>query len=257
MLKPGSTTELLRPPNETNTHDSRTSQNQPRQHNTVSNTVSCCAGSILATAVHYILPFVVLLSNWFVISICAFSGGRTPESSTPTAVTRILQYFLVSDYKHSSPSLNSNQSYCYTHSLGQPSPQDGMIPFNSSTPRLVQRLFISGPTAFLVPVLSDDNCPAELVYETLVQNPPYYYEYTPYTHPISTALPSGLPFPTSHPLRPSATRPQSGASVVRTLLGLAQTQPPPPATPGVLARNSTLLRFRTAGKTLTALHSAS
>ena len=82
------------------------------------------------------------------------------------------------------------------------------------------------------------------VYETLVNNPPYYYEYKPYTHPISTSLPSGLPFPTSHPLRVSATRPQSEASVVRTLLGLAQTQPLPPATLGMLARKSTLLRFR-------------
>ena len=143
------------------------------------------------------------------------------------------------------------------HSLGQPSPQDGTIPFNASTPRLVQRLFIFGPTASLAPVLSEENCPAELVYKTLVQNPPYYYEYTPSTHPISTSLPSGLPFPTSHPLRPSATRPQSEASVVRTLLGLAQTQPLPPAALGVLARNFTLLRFSTACKTLTALHSAS
>ena len=138
----------------------------------------------------------MFLSNWFFISICAFLGGRIPESSTPPAVTRFLQYFLVSDYKHSSPPFNSDQSYCYTHSLGQPSPQDGTIPFNSSTPRLVQRLFISGPTASLVPVLSEDNCPAELVDETLVQNPPYYYEYTPYMHPISTSLPSGLPVPT-------------------------------------------------------------
>ena len=149
----------------------------------------------------------MFLSNWFFISICAFLRGRIPESSTPTAVTLFLQYFLVSDYIHSSPSLNSDQSYCYTQSLGQPRPQDGTIPFNSSTPRPVQRLFISGPTASLVPILSEDNCPAELIYEALVQNLPYYYEYTIYTHPISTSLPSGLPFPTSHPLRPSATRP--------------------------------------------------
>ena len=114
-----------------------------------------------------IILFVVFLSNWFFISICAFLGGRIPESSTPPAVTRFLQYFLVSDDKHSSPSLNSDQSYCYTHGLGQPSPQDGTIPFNSSTPRLVQRPFISGLTASLVPVLSEDNCPADLVYETL------------------------------------------------------------------------------------------
>ena len=85
-----------------------------------------------------IFHFVVFISNWFFIRVCDFLGGRNPESSTPTAVTRFLQYFLVSDYKHSSPSLNSDQSYCYTHSLGQPSPQDGTIPFNSSTPRLVQ-----------------------------------------------------------------------------------------------------------------------
>ena len=98
-----------------------------------------------------------------------------------------------------------------------------MVQYHSTPPPrgLSKRLFIYGPTAFLVPVLSEDNCPAELVYETLVQNSPYYFEYTPCTHPISTSLPSGLPVPTSHPLRPSATRPQSEASAVRTLLGLA------------------------------------
>ena len=159
------------------------------------------------------MTFAVFLSNWFFISIRAFWGGRIPKSSKPTAVTRFLQYFFVSDDKHHSPSLKSDQSYCYTHSLGQPSPQDGTRPFNSSTPRLVQRLFISGPSASLVPVLSEDNCRAELVYETLVQNPPYYYENTPCTHPISTSLSSGLPDPTPHSLRPSTTRPQSGASV--------------------------------------------
>ena len=73
----------------------------------------------------------MFLSNWFFISICAFLGGRIPESSTPPAVTCFLQDFLVSDYKLSSLSLNSDQSYCCTHSLGQPSPQDGTIPFNS------------------------------------------------------------------------------------------------------------------------------
>ena len=150
-----------------------------------------------------------------------FWDGEFPSLVRPLQSPVFLQYFLVSDYKHSSPSLNSDQSYCYTHSLGQHSPQDGTIPFNSSTPGLVQRVFISGPTASLVPVFSEDNCSAELVYETLVQNSPYYFEYTPCTHPISTSLPSGLPVPTSHPLRPSATRPQSEASAVRTLLGLA------------------------------------
>ena len=119
-----------------------------------------------------------------------------------------------------------------------------------------KRLFIYGPTAFLVPVLSEDNCLAELVYDTLVKNPPYYDEYTPYTHPISNFFPPGLPAPTSHPLRPHAMRPQSGSSVVQTLLGLAQTQPLTPGTIGVLARNSTLLRVPTDSKTLTALYSA-
>ena len=184
----------------------------------------------------------MFLSKGFFISICAFLGGRILEPSTPPAVTRFLRYFLVSDSKHSSPSLNSDQSYYYTHSFGQPSPQDGTIPFNSSTPRLVQRLFICGPTASLVPVLSEDKCPAELVYKTLVQNRPYYYEYTPYTHPISTSL----PWITLSDITPPAaigTRPQSKASVMRTLLGLAQTQPLPPAKLGVLARMSTLLPF--------------
>ena len=44
-------------------------------------------------------------------------------SSAPPAVTRFLQYFLVSDYKHSSFSLNSNQSYCYTQSRTAESPR--------------------------------------------------------------------------------------------------------------------------------------
>ena len=176
-----------------------------------------------------------------------FWDGEFPSLVRPLQSPVFLQYFLVSDYKHSSPSLNPDQSYCYTHSLGQPSPQDGTIPFNSSTPRLVQAT-IYGPAAFLVPVLSEDNSPAELVYETLVQNPPYYYENTPCTHPISTSLSSGLPDPTPHSLRPSTTRPQSGASVVQTLLGLGQTQLLPPASLGALARNATVLRVPTDGR---------
>ena len=61
-----------------------------------------------------------------------------------------------------------------------------MVQYHSTPPPrgLSKRLFIYGPTAFLVPVLSEDNCPAELVYETLVQYPQHYYEYTPFMHPI-------------------------------------------------------------------------
>ena len=50
-----------------------------------------------------------------------------------------------------------------------------MVQYHSSPPLrgLSKQLFWYGPTAFFLPVLSEDTCPAELRYETLVQNPLY------------------------------------------------------------------------------------
>ena len=125
-----------------------------------------------------------------------------------------LQCFLLcEDYEHLSPCLD--RSAVLLHTAVSDNRVSRMVGYRSTPPPrgLSNRLlFIYDPTAYVVPVLSEDTCPAELVfYETLVQNPPYYYEHTP-THPISISLPYGLPVQTLHSLL-SATRPQSRSGV--------------------------------------------
>ena len=67
-------------------------------------------------------PFLVSLPFW---------KGEIPSPTRPLQY-EFLQWFLVSGDKYFTSSLRPDEPYCYTHTLGQPSPQDGTIPFTSS-----------------------------------------------------------------------------------------------------------------------------